>query len=164
VFPDGGYLGRRDDRAMTGIVVGVNGSEASEEALRWAIGEAELRQAPLRAVHAWLHPRVGGRGYIPPELLDRGVLRDRAEGRLEAAVAEVADEHAEVELERVVAEGPAGRVLVEAAMDAELLVLGSRGRGELAGLLLGSVGSECAHDASCPVVIVHAGDNREDSQ
>ncbi len=139
---------------MSVIVVGVDGSEPSKEALHWALGEARLRQATLRAIYAWLYPNVGGRGYIPPELLDRAVLSRSAQAKLDAAVTEVAGTSPGVDLERTVVEGPTARVLVEAGEEAELLVVGSRGHGGLAGLLLGSVGQQCAHHAPCPVVIV----------
>jgi nucleotide-binding universal stress UspA family protein len=140
---------------MSVIVVGVDGSEPSKEALHWALGEARLRQATLRAIYAWLYPNVGGRGYIPPELLDRAVLSRSAQAKLDAAVTEVAGTSPGVDLERTVVEGPTARVLVEAGEEAELLVVGSRGHGGLAGLLLGSVSQQCVHHAACPVVIVH---------
>jgi nucleotide-binding universal stress UspA family protein len=136
------------------IVVGVDGSEASKDALRWALEEARLRQSSLRAVYAWLYPQIGGRGYIPSELLDPELLRQTAQERLDELVAEVAGESPDVELERVASEGPAAQVLVEAAEEAELLVVGSRGHGGFTGLLLGSVSQQCAHHAPCPVVIV----------
>jgi nucleotide-binding universal stress UspA family protein len=136
------------------IVIGVDGSVQSEEALRWALEEARLRRSKLRAVYAWLYPVIGGRGYIPPEYLDPERLRETAQERLDGFVAGVAREYPDVEIERVVAEGPAPRVLLDAAGDADLLVVGSRGRGGFAGLLLGSVGQQCVHHAVCPVVIV----------
>jgi nucleotide-binding universal stress UspA family protein len=136
------------------IVVGVDGSEASKEALRWALEESRLRRSRLRAVYAWLYPQIGGRGYIPPDVLDPEILRQTAQERLDGFVAEVAGETPGVELERLVDQGPAAQVLVEAAKGAELLVVGSRGHGGFAGLLLGSVSQQCAHHAPCPVVIV----------
>jgi nucleotide-binding universal stress UspA family protein len=136
------------------IVVGVDGSEASKEALRWALEESRLRRSELRAVYAWLYPQIGGRGYIPPELLDPDLLRETAQERLDALVAEVAGESPGVELEGVVREGPAAKVLTEAAEEAELLVVGSRGHGGFAGLLLGSVSQQCTQHAPCPVVVV----------
>ena len=137
------------------IVVGVDGSDESKEALRWALEEARLRGATLRAVHAWAVPAaVAVHGYAPPDLVDRDLLRDRAAQTLDAVVAEVAGETPSVRVERVTGEGSAARVLVEAAKDADLLVVGSRGHGDFAGLLLGSVSHQCAHHARCAVVIV----------
>ena len=136
------------------IVVGVDGSEASKDALRWALEEARLRRSPLLAVYAWLFPQIGGRGYIPSELLDPELLRATAQEQLDGFVADLAGESDGVEIEHVVRQGPAAQVLVEAAEEAELLVVGSRGRGGFAGLLLGSVSQQCAHHAACPVVIV----------
>ncbi len=88
------------------------------------------------------------------ELIDPELLRQTAQERLDGFVAEVAAESPEVELERIALDGPAAKVLVDAADDAELLVVGSRGHGGFAGLLLGSVSQQCAHHAQCPVVIV----------
>jgi len=139
------------------IVAGVDGSEASKEALHWALEEARLRQTQLRVVCAWARPQVGGRIYIPPDLSDPERLRQAAQEQLDGFVDEVAGESPGVELERVAVEGSAGKVLVEAAEDAELLVIGSRGRGGFAGLLLGSVSGQCAQHAPCPVVIVRGG-------
>jgi nucleotide-binding universal stress UspA family protein len=143
------------------IVVGVDGSEASKEALRWALDESRLRSVKLRAVYAWLYPRIGGRTYIPPELLNRELLRRTAQEQLDAFVAEVLGDQLEATLELVVSEGPSAQVLLEAARDADLLVVGSRGHGGFAGLLLGSVSHQCAQHASCPVVIVRGLGNPE---
>ena len=139
---------------MSVIVVGVDGSEESKEALRWALEEARLRQATLRAVNAWMYPTIFGPTPIPPEMFDRGMLEEDAEKTLGAAVAEVAGDDPPAYVERVVTEGPATHVLVEAAADADLLVVGSRGHGGFTGLLLGSVSQQCAHHAPCAVVIV----------
>ena len=78
----------------------------------------------------------------------------KARQALDAVIAEIAGGDPHASIERVVAEGPAGQVLVEAAKEADLLVVGSRGHGGFAGLLLGSVSQQCAHHASCAIVIV----------
>jgi nucleotide-binding universal stress UspA family protein len=143
------------------IVVGVDGSEASKEALRWAIREAELRHATLRAVHAWLYPAVLTGGFVPPDALDWNVLRSDAEEALHATLREVAGEDPRANIERIVVDGPAARALVEAAKDADLLVVGSRGHSGFTGLLLGSVSQQCAHHAPCAVVIMR---KQEDSE
>ncbi len=141
---------------MGTIVVGVDGSEGSWDALRWALDEARLRQATLRAVHAWTFPSLSGvPGFAPAidaDLLHE--LREAGEGILEHALSEAGAEAAGFLVERVVVEGSAARVLVEAAVDADLLVVGTRGHGGFRGLLLGSVSQQCAHHARCPVVIV----------
>jgi nucleotide-binding universal stress UspA family protein len=137
------------------IVVGVDDSEGAKVALRFALEEAKLRQATLRAVHAWQFGGTSGiEGAYPVIGADRSDLHRAAEAALEAAVEEVVSERGEVEVERRVVEGAAASVLVDESRDAELLVVGSRGRGGFAGLLLGSVSQQCAHHAACPVVIV----------
>jgi nucleotide-binding universal stress UspA family protein len=140
--------------AVQTVVVGVDGSEGSKRALRWALEEARLRRAELKVIRAWLYPQIGAYGAVPAELAYVDVLRSDVQEMLDVLVDEVAGENPGVAIVRVVAEGPPAQVLIEAAADADLLVVGSRGRGGFAGLLLGSVGQQCAHHASCPVVIV----------
>ncbi len=141
---------------MALIVVGVDGSDASKEALRWALDEAELRTATLRAVHAWTYPPIFGEAYVLPEVLGPSSLQDQARQRLDDVVAEVAGTTPRAYIEPVVREGPAAQVLIDAAGDADLLVVGSRGHGGFAGLLLGSVSQQCAQHAPCAVTIVRA--------
>jgi nucleotide-binding universal stress UspA family protein len=143
---------RLDDVAR--IVVGVDGSPESNEALRWALEEARLRKSSVRAVHAWHDPYLLTPGYGPPEDFEAGALRAEAEKFLRSTVAEVTGDKADVDVELVVADGPAGSVLVEQAKGADLLVVGSRGHGGFVGVLLGSVSQQCAHHAPCPVLIV----------
>ncbi len=100
---------------MSLIVVGVDGSEESREALRWALGEAELRGSTVRAVHAWSLPIAFGGPTMPPQTLDPSALRARAQESLDAAVDEVAGESPSVAVERVVEQGAAADVLVRAA-------------------------------------------------
>lgn len=139
---------------MTIIVVGVDGSEASKAALGWAIDEAELRTATLRAVHAWTYPTLFGGTYVPPDMLETSRLRDEAQQLLDDVVIEVAGRNPHAYIERIIREGPAARVLIEEAREADLLVVGSRGHGGFSGLLLGSVSQQCAHHAPCVVAIV----------
>ncbi len=136
---------------MALIVVGVDGSEESKAALRWAIEEARLRRSSVRALYAWSLRYAGGSGYLLPEGTVGEVERG-GEEMLDAVIAEVGN--AEVDVERAAVEGVPSHVLVEAAQGADLLVVGSRGHGGFTGLLLGSVSQQCAHHASCPVVIV----------
>jgi nucleotide-binding universal stress UspA family protein len=140
---------------MAGILVGVDGSDESKTALRWAVEEARLRRTALRAVYAWSPPYVAATGLAIPLGTVEEIQRD-AEELLEAAFAEVGTEG--VEVERAAVRGGASRVLVEAAWGADLLVVGSRGYGGFKGLLLGSVSQQCAQHATCPVVIVRGRD------
>jgi nucleotide-binding universal stress UspA family protein len=140
------------------IVVGVDGSEGAKAALRFALDEAKLRQSRLRVVHTWQIRYSGGfgmEGFGPLVGADFEVRR-AAEGVLHAVLQEAAPDADGLVIERTVAEGGAATVLVDESRNADLLVVGSRGLGGFAGLLLGSVGQQCAHHAACPVVIVHA--------
>jgi nucleotide-binding universal stress UspA family protein len=141
------------------IVVGVDHSEGATAALRFALEEAKLRQAKLRAVHAWRLGYIGApglEGAYPILGGDRQELRKVAETALDATLREAIHETGGVEIERHVVAGTPASVLVEESRDAELLVVGSRGHGGIAGLLLGSGSQQCAHHAASPVVIVHS--------
>lgn len=140
---------------MNLIVVGVDGSESSLRALRFALREAAFRGASVRAVHAWQAPQSIRPGApIPLEMPGRAAVEDDARNVLERAMTAVAGERGGTEIETVAVEGPAAPALVEAARDAELIVTGSRGHGTSANLLLGSVGRQCVCSSRCPVVIV----------
>jgi nucleotide-binding universal stress UspA family protein len=134
------------------IVVGVDGSAAAEAALRWATEEARLRGARLHVVHAWAVPASVGAAPYVNGLGDE--LRETAELLVDAVVRDLVDDGLQADGEAVA--GRAAEALLEAAADASLLVVGSRGRGGFAGLLLGSVSQQCVHHAACPVVVVHA--------
>lgn len=143
------------------VVVGVDSSEGAKAALRFALEEARLRNATLRVVHTWQFGYIGVsgiEGFSPVVGADLGDLRRTAEVALDAVLHEVApDAEADgIALERRVSEGAPATVLVDESRRAELLVVGSRGHGGFAGLLLGSVSQQCAHHAACPVVIVPA--------
>jgi nucleotide-binding universal stress UspA family protein len=135
------------------IVVGVDGSEPSRAALRWALEEARLRTCAIRVVYAWFaHPVLVPGAPMVAE--DWESLRRSAEEFLRELVAQELGEHDGVEVDAVAPNGAAAEVLVRYARGAELLVVGSRGHGGFAGLLLGSVSQQCVHHAPCPVVIV----------
>jgi nucleotide-binding universal stress UspA family protein len=143
------------------IVVGIDGSPESKRALRWAVDEGRLRGTPVRAVHAWEYPPLaltadpflpGGGNSL--DLVDPGALNDAAVAFLAAAVAEATD--APDEVEQVAVEGHAAEVLLEAAKDASLLVVASRGHGGFTGALLGSVSQAAVSHAPCTVVVVRA--------
>jgi nucleotide-binding universal stress UspA family protein len=140
------------------VVVGVDTSEGARAALRLAIEEARLRQAKLRVIHAWQFDSYlglsGFQGFLPAGV-DLSELRRAAESVLDAVLDEIAPDPDGVVVERRVVEGAPAAVLVDESRNADLLIVGSRGLGGFAGLLLGSVSQQCAHHASCPVVIVH---------
>jgi nucleotide-binding universal stress UspA family protein len=157
----------RNAPGMGTIVVGVDGSDRSREALRWAVEEAKLRGDKVLAVHAWEPPVVPAADIPPtpapplylPELIAQ--VQERAEALVEHVTAEFANDGVDVEPTAI--EGAAAAVLVEVAEDADLVVVGSRGRGGLAGLLLGSVSQQVAQHARCPVVIHrHSGEVSSD--
>ena len=139
------------------VVVGVDNSAGGKAALRFALEEAQLRQSTLRVVHAWRFGYIGATGLEgnPPVVggeLDE--FRATAAAELDAIVADVANGAARVQIEKRVDQGSAAAVLVDESRHADLLVVGSRGRGGFASLLLGSVSQQCADHAACPVVIV----------
>jgi nucleotide-binding universal stress UspA family protein len=137
------------------IVVGVDGSKHSDRALAWAIEEAKLRRARLQVVSVWHVPALvyGGPGFAPQ--LDSAVDDAFKEVAEESALAAARTaREVDVDVEMDVEHGQAVEKLLEAAADADMLVVGSRGHGGFAGLMLGSVSSQCAHHAPCPLVIV----------
>ena len=143
---------------MHTIVVGVDGSEGSKRALEWAAVEARLRNGRLKLVYAWRPPAdlYGGPGWAGVDGETISELRLFAERRLRQASAELSASLEGLEVERLVIEDAAAGALIAAAADAELLVVGTRGHGGFAGLLLGSVSQQCAQHSPCPVVIVPA--------
>jgi nucleotide-binding universal stress UspA family protein len=141
------------------IVVGVDHSAGAKEALRFALKEAELRQTTLRAVHAWQFGYIGATGLeggLPAIGSGLQEFRDAAAAALEATVREAIPAARGVEIERRVDEGTPAAALVGESRGAHLLVVGSRGHGGFAQLLLGSVSQQCAQHAECPVVIVRS--------
>jgi nucleotide-binding universal stress UspA family protein len=141
---------------MATVVVGVDSSEGARQALVFALEEARLRNATLRAVYAWSFRAVATSAgmFEPPVEFDFAELQKDNEELLADVVKQVAGEKPEVDIVENVVEGPAAQVLVEESKGADLLVVGSRGHGGFTGLLLGSVSQQVAHHAHCPVAIV----------
>jgi nucleotide-binding universal stress UspA family protein len=142
------------------IVVGIDGSETSRDALLWAIDEARLRKVPVVAVHAWEPPPATPEvipAPMPPPRVDPVSVMPQIEAAatrlVEDVVEEVAAGASDVEVTAKARQGPAAHVLAEMAQEDDLLVVGSRGRGGFAALVLGSVSQQCAQHAPCPVVI-----------
>ncbi|GAA2899033.1 universal stress protein [Streptosporangium fragile] len=132
------------------VVVGVDGSPAGAAAVGFAFAEASLRGTGLRAIHTWDGPVMGGEPF--PEQ----AAREKAETErrlLAEALAGWGERHPDVKVTEQVERGHPVQVLKDASAQAELLVVGSRGRGELSGLILGSVSHSLLHHAACPLVV-----------
>jgi nucleotide-binding universal stress UspA family protein len=138
------------------IVVGVDGSQGSKTALKWAMNQAHMTGATIEAITTWQDPAQLGTAY--------GWTSDAFEGdtyattmvkALDDTIAEVTAQmtHPVTVLAHVV-EGHPAEALLHAAAGAELLVVGSRGHGTFAGILLGSVSQRCVQHAPCPVIVV----------
>jgi nucleotide-binding universal stress UspA family protein len=137
------------------IVVGVDGSPASQQALRWATAEAGRRGAALDVVHAWMTPYPLN---APDYFTDPAPFEARGAEVLEHALAALTlPDPAPTEVRRVLVQGYPSKALLQAAAGAALLVVGSRGRGGFSGLLLGSVSQNCVQHAPCPVAVVPPG-------
>jgi nucleotide-binding universal stress UspA family protein len=133
------------------IVVGVDGSSSSSAALDWAARQAEFTGAHVDVVIAWEWPTVYGSPYAFPTNYDPIADAKRV---LDQVIAPAAAAHPKVEFRPSVTEGHPAAVLILASKCADLLVVGSRGYGEFAGMLLGSVSEHCVANAHCPVVVI----------
>lgn len=132
------------------IVVAVDGSAGSLAALRFAFAEARMRDAELQAVCAWRYPDTYGAPIVFPNDVD---FEEEARRTLDEAIATVIGD-GDVPVTALTVRGDAVNVLLDAAVGAVLLVVGSRGRGGFTGLLLGSVSQQLAQHAPCPIVII----------
>ncbi len=143
------------DRAER-IVVGVDGSPSSRTALRWAVRQAELTGAVLEAVIVWQYPvNLGTYGWAPVSMQEQATdLGEVAEKTLTEAINAAVDPRSDVIVRRRVVQGNPAQVLLDAAKNADLLVVGSRGHGGFTAALLGSVSQHCVHHARCPVVVI----------
>lgn len=153
---------------MGTIVVGIDGSEAGDAALRWAMGEARMRRTGLRVVHVYQAPHasiteagLGAAGGMPVPAVfteDREQVRRAAETQARNLIDEAlsragADSADGLEIERTAVEGQPAKGLIESARGAEMLVIGAHGHGSLHALVLGSVSRRCTEHPPCPVVI-----------
>ena len=141
----------------TTIVVGVDGSDGSVHALEFALDEARIRGADVKAVSAWHIPvSAYNTGWVPVGV-DLSDFERIAKSALDKSLVEARAAESGVSVTPILREGQAADVLVAEAREADLLVVGSRGLGGFKGLLLGSVSQQCAHHAACPVAIVPNG-------
>ena len=133
------------------IVVGIDGSPSSVAALNWALRQADLTGSTLEAITTWEWPTAGGLGMATPAAFDP---KHDAQLVLDQVVASAEPGHSAVSIDSKVVGGPAGTALVDASRGADLLVVGSRGHGELVSFLLGSVSEHCVTHAHSPVLVV----------
>lgn len=136
------------------IVVGVDGSDSSKDALRWAAQQARVIGAELRVVTTWEYPTSFGWAPAYPSDWDPQTDASKA---LSEVIDEVLGRDPGVPVRIDVTEGRPAPVLIERARDAVLLVVGSRGHGAFAGMLVGSVSEHCVSHSPCPVVVVRHG-------
>lgn len=133
------------------IVVGVDGSEPSREALRWAVRQASLTGATVDAVMTWEYPTVYGWAPTTIDVDLEGAARTELAKTVDEALGDTSA------VRQKVVEGNAATVLLSESKGAELLVVGNRGHGGFTEALLGSVGQHVTQHATCPVVIVRDG-------
>jgi nucleotide-binding universal stress UspA family protein len=144
-----------EETNMSEIIVGVDGSDGARAALRWAARTAEARGAGLRAIAAWQYPSSAVSPGGPARLPVAEEMDERTCDDLRAVLRQELDAGADrVEVEA--GRGPAASVLLAAAArpETDMLVVGARGLGGFAGLLLGSVSQECVEHSPCPVVVL----------
>jgi nucleotide-binding universal stress UspA family protein len=142
------------------IVVGFDGSEGAEHALRWAGSEAAIRNTDLHVLYGWHIPQVvslafgerGWTGFVPP----MEELQRTAQHHVERQVAAVLPPEQAARARCDARNEHPVRLLVSASTGAELLVVGSRGHSPARSLVLGSVSLACVHQAHCPVVVVRS--------
>lgn len=135
------------------IVVGIDGSEGSNNALRWAISESKLRGTAIEVVHVWnfvpIVDPISGMAFVPtPD------LQESAELLTKNTVQSVSELAGSVTITTHTQQGNAAEVLIKHSQQADLLVVGRRGHGGFIGLLIGSTAEQVTRHASCPVVVV----------
>jgi nucleotide-binding universal stress UspA family protein len=136
------------------IAVGVDAPPIGEPALAFAFEEAALRGARLRAVHVWSDPGTTGLGGTTPLVYNPEVVSEEHTRRLNDGLATWREKYPEVEVVAEVVHGRPVRILAGVSARADLLVVGTRGRGGFAGLVLGSVSHGLLHHAHCPLAVV----------
>jgi nucleotide-binding universal stress UspA family protein len=145
------------------FVVGVDGSECSLQALRWAVAEAAGHTAELVAVTTWtaLPPPITSPLVDVNKIMDRADAALAAEQALRTALGNVLANDTRAAVETLAVEGHPAKVLVDQSRDADVVVVGARGRGGAAGWLLGSVSQELLRRSSCTVAVVRSPDRDE---
>lgn len=140
-----------DPRVIPRVVVGIDGSQQSKLALQWAENIARSVGGSVDVVAAWEHPTNFDGSFVPSD----GSPRDHVETIVTETLHEVFGAHPPPDSNMIICEGHPVTVLLEKSDSALMLIVGSRGRGGFAGLLLGSVAATVAEHATCPVLVVH---------
>lgn len=137
------------------VVVGVDGSSESADALRWAAGYSAATGATVRAVLAWHYPSAAGPAPVgaAPEAIS-GQVRQSMQDTVDKAVAEVFPDDDQPAVETRISYGHPAQVLTDESQNADLLVVGHRGHGAFTGMMLGSVSMHCVANAACSVTVV----------
>jgi nucleotide-binding universal stress UspA family protein len=150
--------GPSKEDVMKNIVVGIDGSEGSVEALRWAVAEAKLHGAKIRAVSAWEFPYMYGEGAV---LISLDQIEAETRAQLSNTINEtVTDPLVRDQIEQVIVSGHPASVLEIESKNCDLLVVGARGHGGFLGLLLGSISDQIVKHAQCPVVVVRTPESK----
>lgn len=134
------------------VVVGIDGSDESTAALRWAVRHARRIDATVRAVAVWQQPLQLGMAAVPPPPME--AFEAEAGRWLTDALPKLGSDEPGAPIHTRTEQGDPSAVLIDQAAHAELLVLGNHGRGALSGALVGSVAQRCAQHSPCPVVLV----------
>ncbi|MHA4947668.1 universal stress protein [Micromonospora sp. SD19] len=149
-------VARGTQRPDQPVLVAVDGSDASRRAADVAAEMAVSLGVPLVAVHVYRHPGSSGPGDMQPLVYDEAKLHREQERMLAGWLTGLTEDHRGLRLTCQATRGRPGTVLAEASRSAQLAVVGGRGRGEVTGLLLGSVSQSMLHHAHCPVMVVRA--------
>jgi nucleotide-binding universal stress UspA family protein len=149
--------GESDVREL--VVVGVDGSEGSLAALRWAGRYGAATNTPVKAVLVWHYPTAAGQppvGHLPEPAEQE--VEGEEKGTLREALAKAAPDTAGAQVDGVILYGHPAEALIDESSQASLLVVGRRGHGGFLGMHLGSVSQHCVNGAHCPIVVVRSGD------
>lgn len=136
------------------IVVGVDGSPLSQQAVTFAAETAAMRQIPVVAIHTYQHPASTGPGDMQPLVYDERQLRDEESRVLAESIAGLAERYPQMPVTSRVVRGRAAQHLIAESERAQMVVVGAHGHSTLTGLVLGSVSHALLHHAACPVAIV----------
>ncbi|WP_371799040.1 universal stress protein [Streptomyces sp. NBC_01707] len=154
---------RKQVRPARQFLLGVDGSPAGDGAVQFAFAEAALHGVGIVALRAWTPWNTTAPPPQDPAMpysYEPGMLADGEERLVTEALAGHSERYPSVAVEHKVVRGATREVLIDASREAGLLVLGARGRGGFAGLLLGSVSQALLHHAHCPVAVVRGSDSR----